>query len=215
MNFKNTVKPVLYSFRRCPYAIRARMSLELCKIDVRLREVDLSDKPKEMLEISPKGTVPILVLPDEIVIDESLAIMIWGLERFSKINKRTHRWLDKSIYEPSMQLIHENDYSFKALLDKYKYCTQSDEAISHRENAEWFLALLSDSLEKRFYLLGDELTLADIAIFPFIRQFALVDYDWFLNSRYEALVRWLQYLLNLNSFNRVMLKQVVFRSAIG
>ena len=76
MNFKNTVKPVLYSFRRCPYAIRARMSLELCKIDVRLREVDLSDKPKEMLEISPKGTVPILVLPDEIVIDESLAIMI-------------------------------------------------------------------------------------------------------------------------------------------
>ena len=215
MNFKNTVKPILYSFRRCPYAIRARMSLELCKIDVCLREVNLSDKPIEMLHISPKGTVPILVLPDETVIDESLAIMIWSLKRFSHINKKTHRWLDKTIYEPSMQLIHRNDNSFKALLDKYKYCTDPDEAANHREKAEWFLILLNDLLEKRSCLLGDELTLADIAILPFIRQFALVDYDWFLNSRYKALVRWLQYLLTLDCFNKVMLKQVVFRSAIG
>ena len=191
------------------------MSLELCKIDVCLREVNLSDKPIEMLHISPKGTVPILVLPDETVIDESLAIMIWSLKRFSHINKKTHRWLDKTIYEPSMQLIHRNDNSFKALLDKYKYCTEPDEAANHREKAEWFLILLNDLLEKRSCLLGDELTLADIAIFPFIRQFALVDYDWFLNSRYKALVRWLQYLLTLDCFNKVMLKQVVFRSAIG
>ena len=215
MNFENTVKPILYSFRRCPYAIRARMSLEICNIDVCLREVNLSDKPIEMLQVSPKGTVPILVLPDETVIDESLAIMIWGLKRFSHINKKTHRWLDKTIYEPSMQLIHRNDNSFKALLDKYKYCTEPDEAANHREKAEWFLILLNDLLEKRSCLLGDELTLADIAIFPFIRQFALVDYDWFLNSRYRALVRWLQYLLTLDCFNKVMLKQVVFRSAIG
>ena len=76
------------------------MSLELCKIDVCLREVNLSDKPIEMLHISPKGTVPILVLPDETVIDESLAIMIWSLKRFSHVNKKTHRWLDKTIYEP-------------------------------------------------------------------------------------------------------------------
>ena len=191
------------------------MSLELCKIDVCLREVNLSDKPIEMLHISPKGTVPILVLPDETVIDESLAIMIWSLKRFSHINKKTHRWLDKTIYEPSMQLIHRNDNSFKALLDKYKYCTEPDEAANHREKAEWFLILLNDLLEKRSCLLGDELTLADIAIFPFIRQFALVDYDWFLSSRYKALVRWLRYLLTLDCFNRVMLKQVVFRSAIG
>ena len=114
-----------------------------------------------------------------------------------------------------MQLIHRNDNSFKALLDKYKYCTEPDEAANHREKAEWFLILLNDLLEKRSCLLGDELTLADIAIFPFIRQFALVDYDWFLNSRYKALVRWLQYLLTLDCFNKVMLKQVVFRSAIG
>ena len=191
------------------------MSLELCKIDVCLREVNLSDKPIEMLHISPKGTVPILVLPDETVIDESLAIMIWSLKRFSHINKKTHKWLDKSIYEPSMQLIHRNDNSFKALLDKYKYCTEPDEAANHREKAEWFLILLNDLLEKRSCFLGDELTLADIAIFPFIRQFALVDYDWFLSSRYKALVRWLRYLLTLDCFNRVMLKQVVFRSAIG
>ena len=191
------------------------MSLELCKIDVCLREVNLSDKPIEMLHISPKGTVPILVLPDETVIDESLAIMIWSLKRFSHINKKTHRWLDKTIYEPSMQLIHRNDNSFKALLDKYKYCTEPDEAANHREKAEWFLILLNDLLEKRSCLLGDKLTLADIAIFPFIRQFALVDYDWFLNSRYRALVRWLQYLLTLDCFNKVMLKQVIFRSAIG
>ena len=215
MNFKNTVKPVLYSFRRCPYAIRARMSLEICNIDVCLREVNLSDKPIEMLQVSPKGTVPILVLPDETVIDESLAIMIWSLKRFSHINKKTHRWLDKTIYEPSMQLIHRNDNSFKALLDKYKYCTEPDEAANHREKAEWFLILLNDLLEKRSCLLGDKLTLADIAIFPFIRQFALVDYDWFLNSRYKALARWLQYLLTLDCFNKVMLKQVIFRSAIG
>ena len=191
------------------------MSLELCKIDVCLREVNLSDKPIEMLHISPKGTVPILVLPDETVIDESLAIMIWSLKRFSHINKKTHRWLDKTIYEPSMELIHRNDNSFKALLDKYKYCTEPDEAANHREKAEWFLILLNDLLEKRSCLFRDELTLADIAIFPFIRQFALVDYDWFLNSRYRALVRWLQYLLTLDCFNKVMLKQMVFRSAIG
>ena len=191
------------------------MSLELCKIDVCLREVNLSDKPIEMLHISPKGTVPILVLPDETVIDESLAIMIWSLKRFSHINKKTHRWLDKLIYEPSIKLVQQNDNDFKPLLDKYKYCTELDEAVNHRENAEWFLALLNDSLEKRSCLLGDELTLADIAIFPFIRQFALVDYDWFLSSRYKALVRWLQYLLTLDCFNKVMLKQVVFRSAIG
>ena len=215
MNFENTVKPILYSFRRCPYAIRARMSLEICNIDVCLREVNLSDKPIEMLQVSPKGTVPILVLPDETVIDESLAIMIWGLKRFSHINKKTHRWLDKTIYEPSMQLIHRNDNSFKALLDNYKYCTEPDEAANHREKAEWFLILLNDLLEKRSCLLGDELTLADIAIFPFIRQFALVDYDWFSNSRYKALVRWLQHLLKLDCFNRVMLKQAVFQSAIG
>ena len=191
------------------------MSLELCKIDVCLREVNLSDKPIEMLHISPKGTAPILVLPDQTVIDESLAIMFWSLKRFSHINKKTHRWLDKTIYEPSMELIHRNDNSFKALLDKYKYCTEPDEAANHREKAEWFLVLLNDLLEKRSCLLGDELTLADIAIFPFIRQFALVDYDWFLNSRYKALVRWLQYLLKLDCFNKVMLKQLVFQSAIG
>ena len=215
MNFKNTVKPILYSFRRCPFAIRARMSLEICNIDVCLREVNLSDKPIEMLQVSPKGTVPILLLPDETVIDESLDIMIWSLERFSKINKKIHKWRDKSIYEPSIQLAQQNDNDFKPLLDKYKYCTELDEAVNHRENAEWFLALLNDLLEKRSCLLGDELTLADIAIFPFIRQFALVDYDWFLSSRYKALVRWLRYLLTLDCFNRVMLKQVVFRSAIG
>ncbi len=191
------------------------MSLELCTIDVHLREVNLSDKPKEMLEISQKGTVPILVLPDETIIDESLAIMIWSLERFSKINKKTHRWLDKTIYEPSIKLVQQNDNDFKPLLDRYKYCTELGAVAHHRENAEWFLALLNDLLEKRSCLLGDELTLADIAIFPFIRQFALVDYDWFLNSRYKALVRWLQYLLKLDCFNKVMLKQVVFRSAIG
>ena len=140
------------------------MSLELCKIDVCLREVNLSDKPIEMLHISPKGTVPILVLPDETVIDESLAIMIWSLKRFSHVNKKTHRWLDKSIYEPSMQLIHRNDNSFKALLDKYKYCTEPDEAANHREKAEWFLILLNDLLEKRSCLLGDELTLSLIHI---------------------------------------------------
>ena len=215
MNFKSTVKPILYSFRRCPYAIRARMSLELCKIDVCLREINLSDKPIEMLQISPKGTVPILVLPDEMVIDESLAIMTWSLERFSKRNKKTHKWLDMNVYEPSLKLVHKNDNDFKPLLDKYKYCTEPDETANHRENAEWFLALLNDLLEKRCCLLGDELTLADIAIFPFIRQFALVDYDWFSNSRYKALVRWLQHLLKLDCFNRVMLKQAVFQSAIG
>ena len=211
---KTTRHPVFWSFRRCPYAMRARLAVCSAGIQVELREILLRDKPEAFLQASPKGTVPILVLPDETVIDESLDIMIWSLERFSKINKKIHKWRDKSIYEPSIQLVQQNDNDFKPLLDKYKYCTELDEAVNHRENAEWFLALLNDLLEKRSCLLGDELTLADIAIFPFIRQFALVDYDWFLNSRYKALVRWLRYLLTLDCFNRVMLKQVVFRSAI-
>ena len=107
------MKPILYSFRRCPYAIRARMILDLCSIDFCLREVALSNKPKDMLKASPKGTVPILILPQKKVLDESMDIVFWAIKKTSKTDKKFLEWLDEDLYGRSMQLIEENDNKLK------------------------------------------------------------------------------------------------------
>jgi len=197
--------PILYSFRRCPYAIRARMALKYCGITVELREVVLSSKPAEMMAASPKGTVPILILPDGTVIDESYDIMCWGLA----IND-PENWLpDNEILRQKMDnLIEMNDGVFKEHLDKYKYAARFPEysAEDYRQQAEGQLQMLESLLEESSFLLGIKMTMVDIAIFPFIRQFAFVDKDWFDQSQYKNLQLWLEEILGMELFTETMKK---------
>lgn len=202
--------PVLYSYRRCPYAMRARMGIFLAGIQVEQREIVFWDKPAEMLQASPKGTVPVLVLPCGEVIDESRDILQWALAQSGSLllpqeteaQARMQRWID------------ENDGQFKYWLDRYKYAEDYPEqpVASYREEGERFLQKLNRQLERHPYLLGDAMSMADIAIFPFVRQFANVDKTWFTQAGYSALKRWLDSHLNSSYFKAVMKNRPVWQS---
>lgn len=181
-----TEMPVLYSFRRCPYAMRARMALLISETPVHLREVVLRNKPEEMIAASPKATVPVLVLPDGQVIDESLAIMRWALAR-----NDPQGWLRGSEAETAM--IAEADGPFKDHLDRYKYPTRYEnvDPLNHRAGGLEFLEKLDVLLQDSGQLMGAQPTLADHAIFPFVRQFANNDRDWFDQLPLPALQKWL------------------------
>ena len=196
--------PVFYSFRRCPYAMRARMTLRYAGIQVELREVILSNKPTDMLTVSPKGTVPVMMTDGE-VLEESLDIMLWALGRNGPLG-----WLDD--VEQATPLIEVNDTVFKTHLDGYKYAgkEQQEAKLDHRSAAEDHLAVINDRLGKRPFLLGDRPGLADIALMPFIRQLANVDIDWFKAQPYEQLQDWLHGLLGSTMFNEVMNKYPVW-----
>ncbi len=195
--------PILYSYRRCPYAMRARMALKLANIQVEIREVSLRDKPSLMLQVSPKGTVPVLVLPDGKVIDESLDIMLFAL-----LNQLSAGHLD----EVSRGLITENDTSFKRALDAYKYPERYPQKsqIGHRADGEVFLQKLEDLLQQHAYLLGTTESLVDMAIFPFVRQFAAVDGAWFENAHYAKLRAWLKGWTESELFNSIMEKRPTY-----
>lgn len=192
----------LYSFRRCPYAMRARMALRSSAIKLQLREVVLKDKPVAMLEASSKATVPVLVLNDGTVIDESLEIMLWSLRQNDPLNL-----LSENDSE-TQSLIRTNDNIFKIHLDHYKYSDRFPEhtKLHYRQKGEEFLNQLNQKLKKQSFLLKNKPTLADIAIFPFIRQFAYVDFKWFENSHYSGLSNWLNYWLDNELFLGVMSK---------
>jgi glutathione S-transferase len=199
--------PILYSFRRCPYAIRARMAIYYASITVELREVSLANKPQQMLALSPKGTVPVLQLPNK-VLDESLDVIHWALQQSD-----SDGWLRPELQSQTETLIESNDNDFKAWLDKYKYWERFPEQpqLYYRERAEEFIALLENLLEKHRFLLGQTLSVADIAIFPFIRQFAFVDKEWFDSAPYPNLQRWLQAFLVCDIFVQSMIKQPVWQ----
>ena len=202
----NLVLPVLYSFRRCPYAMRARMALKVSGVVVHLREVVLRDKPQALLECSAKGTVPVLMLADGTVIDESREIMQWAL-RFSDPEK----WLPEDNNEQcslSKHLLDSNDFGFKNNLDRYKYPNRYPEQLPeyYRTQGEQFLAILESRLNTYQFLIGDKVSMADIGIFPFIRQFANVDSDWFDQSPYPQLQAWLNRFIHSEIFNAVMEK---------
>ncbi len=200
-----TTLPILYNFRRCPYAIRARLAIAYAGIPVEIREVQLKQKPEYMLSISPKGTVPVLQLPDGTVIDESLDIMRWALAQ----NDPDH-WLDSS--EDSERLIQWNDRDFKYHLDRYKYADRYPEfpASYYRSQAEKFLAELESKLSQTPFLGSSHFAITDAAIFPFIRQFAAVDNQWFAASDYRDLKLWLNDLFESDLFASVMVKQPVY-----
>lgn len=197
--------PVLYTFRRCPYAIRARLALEYSGTEVELREVVLAHKPSGMLASSPKGTVPVLVLDDGTVIDESLDIMYWALAQ-----NDPEGWLqfDQNIKLQTDSLIRINDTHFKNNLDHYKYADRHPEhsADYYRDQAHDYLQQLDDFLVDNRYLFGNQITISDMATFPFIRQFANVDKDWFNKSKYSHLRSWLEYILDTPLFHKVMKK---------
>ncbi|SUD91332.1 glutathione S-transferase [Psychrobacter phenylpyruvicus] len=194
---------ILYSFRRCPYAMRARLGLLFSGMTVELREVVLKNKPPQMLAISPKGTVPVLQLTDGTVIDESRDIMLWALEQ-----KDLHNLLDEAVQVEADALIDQNDNEFKYWLDRYKYADRHPEMTQeeYRQRGEVYLRQLEKQLEKHTYLLGDKVTVADIGIMPFVRQFAHVDREVFYNLPYPNLQRWLQHWLNHPFFLQVMTK---------
>lgn len=193
--------PILYSFRRCPYAMRARMALRYAGLNCELREVVLRDKPASMLEYSAKGEVPVLVLPDQ-VIDESLDVMSWALGVSDPDG-----WL-KLQHEKSAELIKRFDVEFKPILDQYKYADRHPERTQgeYRIAALPYLGELNSLLGANDYLMGEKLSFADVALFPFIRQFAHVDKPWFDSSEYTNLIRWLNSLLESELFLSVMKK---------
>jgi glutathione S-transferase len=199
---------ILYSFRRCPYAMRARLAICIAQQSLTLREITLKDKPNSMLEYSPKGTVPVLVLSNKEVIDESLDIMIWALEK-----NDPEGYLDASKVHDMRTLIAENDGTFKRTLDRYKYADRFPEnsQIEYRSQGESFLSQLEERLESHQFLFSDQACLADIAIFPFIRQFAHVDLAWFENSQYTQLNRWLADYKKSSIFLQVMTKYAVWK----
>lgn len=190
---------VLYSFRRCPYAMRARMALRYSGVPVSIVEVSLKAKPAEMLALSPKGTVPVLVCADGRVIEQSLEIMHWALAQYDPDN-----WLGPD----SAALIEENDQVFKVNLDRYKYAIRyPEQPMEHyRAQGAVFLQRLEVLLEQTPYLAGDTLSLADIALAPFVRQFAHVDRDWFEQAPYPRLNAWLERFLASELFTAVMAK---------
>ena len=191
--------PILYSFRRCPYAIRARLAIAYAGIPVEIREVALKNKPEHMLAISPKGTVPVLQLTDGTVLEESLDIMYWALAKHDP-----EHW--QAFSNAADRLIQWNDGDFKYYLDRYKYADRYPEFSQehYRQLAEAFVAELESRLQHSPYLCGMHFSLADAAIFPFIRQFANVDSFWFKSSAYCALNSWLNALLTTELFGSVM-----------
>jgi glutathione S-transferase len=190
--------------------MRARMALKLAGIEVEIREISLREKPAHMLQVSPKATVPVLILPDGMVIDESLEIMFWA---FSNMREKNDA-LQANIHELSRacDLITENDGSFKRALDAYKYPERhpNKTQAEYREQGEVFLQKLESLLSKNNYLFDAQSNLADIAIFPFIRQFAAVDSDWFEASSYSKLQTWLNGWVSSDLFKSIMKKHPTF-----
>jgi glutathione S-transferase len=195
----------LYSFRRCPYAMRARMALRYSGVPVDIIEVSLKAKPAEMLAISPKGTVPVLDAEGR-VIDESLEIMRWALAKNDPDD-----WLlkDDPAGEAIMDmLIQTNDQTFKTSLNHYKYAERYPEKPMdvYRMECSMTAQHLDLLLMDNDYLVTDHPCLADIALLPFVRQFAHVDREWFAQTPYVRLQAWLQRFLESDLFTSIMKK---------
>ena len=197
---------ILYSYRRCPYAMRARMALKYAGIDVEHREIELRNKPRSMLLASPKGTVPVLCIGD-VVLDQSVDIMQWAIKQSDPA-----RWgdVDDAI---AQHWIGKNDGPFKALLDQYKYPNRFPELDSEEvlnEALQLMLLPMEQALQKSQYLLGEKMTWVDVAIFPFIRQFSMADAKKFEQLSIPAVKAWLTQHLDSDLFNSVMHKHPVW-----
>ena len=190
--------PILYSFRRCPYAMRARMAIHISGQKCELREVLLRDKPPSMLEYSAKGTVPVLILQDGKVIDESLDVIDWALN----LNDPDD-WQRSKDKEKTKELIKINDGEFKYHLDRYKYSKRYDneDPEFHRKKCLKFIESINNELNNSKYIFDDNISYADIVLLPFIRQFRIADIEWFDNLK-----EWLSSFLDSSLLNSIMKK---------
>jgi len=204
-DYMSVIYPILYSFRRCPYAMRARLALMVSNRVCELREVVLRDKPQEMLDVSPKGTVPILIDVDGRVLDESIDIMLWALEQHDP-----EKWLipEQGTVAEMLALIAEFDSGFKYHLDRYKYPERyaGVEARVHRDEAAVYLEKLNAKLNATKYLYGNNVALADRAIAPFVRQFAHTDKNWFNEQPWYQLEAWLAAFTDSEIYASIMHK---------
>ena len=209
---------MLYTFRRCPYAMRARLAILASGLHCELREVGLQRKPAQLLAASPKATVPVLVLPSGEVIEQSLEIMHWALTQHDP-----HSWLTPQTETVGavLALIWENDETFKPHLDRYKYPNRyrlehagTDQTFAqiHRDWASAWLFMLECRLSRFLWLFGPSSCLADIAIGPFIRQFARTDMAWFDSQPWPHLKAWLIRWEAVCGFELMMKKYLPWRS---
>jgi len=225
--------PVLYSYRRCPYAMRARMAIAYSGIQVEQREIVFWDKPAEMLEASPKGTVPVLILSDGHVIDESRDIMLWALNNMNSEAQKNadhtpqggiNAWLfnENSLHEKEVNdWIDLCDNEFKRHLDHYKYADRFPEQSkdSYREQGCEFLTLIENTLKENstagnqteFGLVDNRISMADIALFPFVRQFVNVDKKWFSETDYVHVKGWLKQNLESKWFIAIIKNRPVWQ----
>ena len=207
---------ILWSFRRCPYAMRARLALKSSETPVKLREIVLRDKPEEFLNASAKGTVPVLVMDDSVVLDESRDIMFWALHR-----NDPEGWLTICAKDPDgcQTFLDQLDGPFKHHLDRYKYASryedERDQATTHRDEGAQFLAEINTTLSQQPALSGDKMGLLDYAALPFIRQFRIADPEWFDAQDWPYLHPWLQTFLASDRFAAIMEKYKPWRETGG
>jgi glutathione S-transferase len=199
--------PILYSFRRCPYAIRARLAIAVSGLVCELREVSLANKPADMILVSPKATVPVMVLPGATVLEQSLDIMAYALG-----HNDPDKWRGFVAAE-AVGLIDLVDTEFKDHLDRYKYPDRYDgDALKHRDAGLAILADFDAILTYHPYLAGSNFTLIDAAILPFVRQFAAVDTNWFASQPIPNVHAWLSEFLDCELFQAAMTSQPVWKS---
>jgi len=227
--------PILYSFRRCPYAMRARLALVHCGAQCFLREVSLKDKPAHMLQVSRKGTVPVLILQSvengesaalfdstskqksHRVIDQSIDIMRWAMNENplrDMQNAKAWQTTETMNTDEVDALVNQNDFEFKQQLDKYKYSDRHPEHPQHYylEQALPFLEQLESKLAKSPYLGGSQFRFPDAAVLPFIRQFSMVDPKSFNSLALPNLQQWLAQGLKSDLFVSVMTKYSIWQA---
>ena len=210
-------KHILYSFRRCPFAIRARWAIKMCGLEVEIREIDLKNKPLELIKNSVSKTVPLLILNNGEVIEESLDIIIWAL----KNAKRNYfeKYFNKTSRELILETIYENDHIFKYHLDRFKYASRFNptEKEFHYKNAQKFLEKLNITLKqsnKNRWLIGDQESIADWSIWPFVRQFKIAcDSQKILNYFDNPIESWFNYFSKHENFKFVMNKYSVWEKS--
>ena len=194
--------PILYSFRRCPYAMRARMALILASKDCELREITLKNKPDEMLQISAKGTVPVLELPNK-VLEESLDIISWAMQSRPE-SVYIFSTKEKLMSESLIELF---DSKFKYHLDRYKYASRYEVNFSeHQEECKNILEKLDSKINSSPWIFGEKVSLLDISILPFIRQCKIADPEWFFEQNFKKVIALLDFFEASNLFSHAMKK---------
>jgi len=202
-------QPILYSLQNCPYAMRARLAILMSQQTVLIRAIEMKNKPTEMLALSPKGTVPVLVLgtePNSQVIDESLDIMLWALNLSDPDNLLYAE--DAKALPEMLAIINENDQHFKPNLERYKRAKRyhGDDEEACRLQCEPFIQALEQRLSQQSFLMGATPSLLDFALLPFVRQFSRVNKQLYRQGSYTYLQKWLNHHLQSLLFAKAMLK---------